>query len=79
MKILLSLFSGLPAVAADPIHFLLAFAVLCAVIAIVIILVRWVVSLTGWVIPPPLLAVLGILLFIVLLMWIMNWSGVYRW
>ena len=62
---------------ADPLRFLLGFLVLCCVIAVVIILVRWLASLAGITIPPPLMLVLGILFFLILLFWLLNYSGVY--
>jgi hypothetical protein len=39
----------------------------------------WLLSLTGIVIPQPLMLVFGIILFILLLLWVLNWSGIYRW
>jgi hypothetical protein len=50
----------------------------CAV-AIVIILGKWLLSLTGLSIPQPLLVVLGILVFCVLLLMFANWSGLWVW
>lgn len=69
----------LGSIAPDPIRFLIGFVVACCVIAVVIILVKWLVGLTGVAIPPPLMLVLGIVLFIFLLLWVLSWSGVYRW
>jgi hypothetical protein len=51
----------------DPLNFLFWFIVVCCVFAVVIILGRWLLSLTGVAIPPPLLYVAGILLFLFLL------------
>lgn len=74
----LALASFLYPATADPIRFLVGFLIACCVIAVVIILVRWLVSLTGIAIPQPLLLVLGIILFILLLLWVLSWSGIYR-
>ena len=65
--------------AADPVRFLVGFLISCCVIACVIILVRWLCSLAGFFIPQPLMLVFGIILFICFLLWVLNWSGVYRW
>lgn len=48
--------------------FLLWFIVAMVVLAIVIILVRWILSLTGLAIPQPLLIVLGLILFLIVLL-----------
>jgi hypothetical protein len=69
---------GLLTVAGDPIRFLVGFLILCCCIAVVIILVRWLVGLTGIAIPSPLMLVLGIVLFVVLLLMLLNYSGFYR-
>jgi|HubBroStandDraft_4_1064222.scaffolds.fasta_scaffold1171281_2 hypothetical protein len=74
---LLATFAG--PLSADPIRFLIGFLIACCVIAVVIILVKWLLGLAGVTIPPPLMLVIGILLFIFLLLWVLNWSGVYRW
>lgn len=62
----------------DIIHFLVGFLILVCVIACVIILVRWLLGLMGIAIPQPLMVVLGIILFIVLLLMLLNYSGYYR-
>lgn len=77
MTHLLALLSG-PLTAADPIRFLIGFLIACCVIAVVIILVKWLCGLVGVVIPQPLMLVLGILLFIFLLLWVLSWSGIYH-
>jgi hypothetical protein len=61
----------------DLIHFLIGFVVLVCVLAVVIILVRWLASLAGVTIPPPLMLVLGILLFLLLFLVLLNWTGIY--
>jgi hypothetical protein len=48
------------------------------VLAIVIILVKWLLSLGGVTIPQPLLICLGILIFIVCMLALLSWSGYYR-
>jgi hypothetical protein len=63
----------------SPIHFLVGFLLLVCVIAIVIIGVKWLISLTGIVIPQPLLLILGIILFMILLLVLLNYSGLYVW
>ena len=55
--------------------FLLWFLVVIAVIAIVIIAAKWLMGLAGVTIPPPLLAILGIILFIVLLFALWHFVG----
>ena len=66
-------------VSSDPIRFMIGFILLCCVIAVVIILAKWLISLPGVTIPPPLLLVLGIVLFVVLMLWLLGWSGIYHW
>jgi hypothetical protein len=56
-------------------HFIVGFIFLCCAIAIVIILVKWLAGLAGFTIPPPLMLVAGILLFMLLLALLLNWSG----
>jgi hypothetical protein len=56
-------------------HFIVGFIFLVCAIAIVIILVKWLAQLTGVTVPPPLMMVLGILLFVVLLVVLLNWAG----
>lgn len=60
-----------------PVSFLLGFLLLVCVLAIVIIAFKYLLGLAGIPIPPPLLAILGILLFIVLLIALFNYSGLY--
>jgi hypothetical protein len=59
------------------IHFLIGFLLLICVIAIVIIGVKWLITLTGVAIPQPLLLIAGIILFIVLLLVLLQYSGLY--
>jgi hypothetical protein len=60
------------------IGFLFWFLITIAVLAIVIIGVRWLLGLAGVTIPQPLMIILGILLFIVLMfaLWRFVGSGV---
>jgi hypothetical protein len=57
------------------ISFMLSFLVFIVVLAIVVIGVRWLLSLTGLVIPQPLLYILGLILFLVLLFVFLNYAG----
>ena len=61
----------------SPIHFLVGFIILCCFLAIVIIGVKWLLSLTGLAIPQPLLLILGIIVFLVLFLCLIDWSGLY--
>lgn len=61
----------------SPIHFLVGFVILCCVLAIVIVAVKWLLSLTGLSIPQPLLVILGILVFLILFCCLIDWSGLY--
>lgn len=61
----------------SPFHFLVGFLVLICVFAIVIIAVKYLIALTGIPIPPPLLAILGIIVFLILLMVLLDYSGLY--
>jgi hypothetical protein len=57
------------------ISFMLSFLVFIVVLAIIVIGVRWLLSLTDLVIPPPLLYILGLILFLVLLFVFLNYAG----
>ena len=46
-------------------------------VAIVIILGRWLLSLTGIAIPQPLMIVLGLIVFLVLLLFFLDWIGAF--
>jgi hypothetical protein len=61
------------------VHFIVGFLLVVCAIAIVIICVKWLAGLAGEAVPPPLMLVLGILLFIVLLLMLLNWSGLAIW
>ena len=61
----------------NAIHFLIGFIVLICVVAIMIILIRWLLTLTGLAIPQPLLVCLGILLFLALFLYLLSWSGLF--
>jgi hypothetical protein len=60
------------------VHFMVGFILVVCAIAIVIILVRWLLSLMGVAIPQPLMVVLGIFLFVVMMLLLLNWSG-FNW
>jgi hypothetical protein len=62
----------------DAVSFLISFLVFIIVIAIVIIGVRWLLSLAGWVIPQPLMIIAGLIFFLVILMVFLNFTGVYH-
>ena len=74
----LTMFASSP-LAADPIRFLVGLVLACCVIAVVIILIKWLLGLAGIAIPQPLMLILGIIAFIMILLWLLSWSGVYRW
>jgi hypothetical protein len=57
------------------ISFMLSFLVFIVVLAIIVIGVRWVLSLTGITIPPPLMYILGLILFLVLLFVFLQYAG----
>lgn len=59
-------------------HFLIGFLLIVCVIAIVIISIQWLAGLAKITIPPPLLAILGIILFMGLLIWLANYTEIYR-
>lgn len=59
------------------IHFLIGFIVLVAVLAIVIILAKWLIGLAGLSIPQPLMVALGIMLFLALFLWLIQFSGLW--
>ncbi len=59
-------------------HFLVGVIVLICVLAILIIGARWLAGLAGLTIPQPLMIIAGILLFLALFLWVMNYSGLYR-
>jgi hypothetical protein len=60
------------------IEFLIAFIVFICVCAIVIVGGRWLLSLIGIAIPQPLLIILGILVFLVLFLFLMDYTNIYH-
>ncbi len=58
------------------VHFVVGFILLICALAIVVILLRWVMGLMGVAIPQPLLVVLGIVLFVVFMLLLLNWAGI---
>jgi hypothetical protein len=62
----------------NPISAMVGFVVFCVCVAICVILFRWLLSLTGWVIPQPLLVVMGLILFLILLMFFLDWVGIFN-
>jgi len=61
----------------SPISGMIEFVVFIVCVAIVIILARWALSLTGLTIPQPLLVVLGLIVFLVMLLFFLNFTGIY--
>jgi len=59
------------------IHFAAGFAVMICVLAILIIAAKWLLGLAGISIPPPLMTIIGILLFLILLLAVFEYSGIY--
>jgi hypothetical protein len=62
----------------NPIQAMVGFVIFCICVAIVIILGRWLLSLTGLVIPQPLMYVLGLVVFLVLLLFFLDWVGAFN-
>lgn len=65
------------AVMFSPVRFLIGFLVLVCILAIMVVAVKWLMDLAGIPIPQPLLVILGILVFMILLLVLVNWSGLY--
>lgn len=63
----------------DPIMLMIEFILLVCLIAVVIILGKWLLSLTGLVIPGPLMTVLAILVFVLLLLLFLDFTGLWAW
>lgn len=72
MSFLLATFTGFSAL-----HFLIGFIVLVCILAIVIIAAKWLIGLTGIAIPQPLWTILGIILFLALFLWLLQFSGLW--
>lgn len=62
----------------DAITFLVSFLVFIIVVAIVIIGIKWLLGVLGVVIPQPLMIILGLLCFLILLLFFLNFTGVYH-
>jgi hypothetical protein len=62
-----------------PITMMVDFLIFCICVAIVIILGRWLLSLTGLPIPQPLMVVLGLIVFLIFLLFFLNYAGIWRW
>jgi hypothetical protein len=61
------------------IRFLVGFIVFVVVVACVIVLVRWLITISGITVPQPILWVLGMIFFLIALMFLLNFTGVYTW
>jgi hypothetical protein len=61
----------------DPIRFLIGFLVLVCVLAIVILGIRLLARLAGVTIPQELMVIAGILLFLILLYFVLDYSGLH--
>ena len=61
------------------IHFVVGLLLVFCALAILIIGVKWLCSLAGITIPPPLMLILGIIVFVVLLMMLLDWAGAPLW
>jgi hypothetical protein len=62
----------------NPIRFAVGFIVLIVVLAIVIIGLKWLLGLAGITVPQPLLMILGLLVFLLLFLALMQWSNLYN-
>lgn len=62
----------------NAVGFLVSFLVFIIVIAIVIIGVRWLLSVAGFAIPQPLMIILGLIFFLIVLLFFLNFTGVYH-
>lgn len=62
----------------DAVSFLISFLVFIIVVAIVIIGVRWLLGVAGVAIPQPLMIILGLICFLVLLLFFLDFTGVYH-
>jgi len=62
----------------NAVGFLVSFLVFIIIVAIVIIGVRWLLSVAGVAIPQPLLVILGLIFFLIVLLFFLNFTGVYH-
>jgi len=62
----------------NAVHFAVGFILLICVLAIVIIGIKWLLTLAGITVPQPVLVMLGILVFMVLLIALLDYSGLYH-
>lgn len=60
----------------NAITMMVGFVVFCVCVAIIIILGKWLLSLVGP-IPQPLMVVLALIAFLILLLFFLNWAGVW--
>jgi hypothetical protein len=61
----------------DPIRFLVGFLVLICILAIVILGIRMLARLAGVSIPQELMVILGIILFLILIYFLLDYSGMH--
>jgi len=66
---------GLALVALPSLTGVIYFLIALCVIAILVVGVRWLLGQMGVVIPPPILAILGFLLFLIVLLWFLGAFG----
>lgn len=60
------------------ISFLIGFLILICVLVCVVILVKWLLAVAGIAVPQPLMIVASIIVFLILFLMLLNYSGVYR-
>jgi hypothetical protein len=61
------------------IHFAVGLLLVFCVLAILIIGVRWLCGVAGIAIPAPLMLILGIIVFVILLLMLLDWAGAGIW
>lgn len=62
----------------DIIHLMIGFLVVMIVIAVFVLSFRYICRLAQWSPPPELMAIAGLILFLVCMVVLLNWSGYYR-
>ena len=62
---------------ANAISMMVSFLVFIICVAIVIIGARWVLGLAGVTIPPPLMLILGLIVFLFFLLVFLNYTGIW--
>jgi len=63
----------------NPIGMLVSFLIFVIVVVIFVLIIRWGCAKMGIVLDPVLMNIIYLILFLVLLLFFLNWTGIWAW